>query len=78
MGLVSVEKASAELGISRSMLYALVREHKISHYKFGDRVVLDVEEVRAEMKIKQESDAAVVSYAVGRPAAIAKVTKKTG
>lgn len=56
MALVSVAQGAEELGVSKSKLYELVREHKIPHVKIGDRVLLNIEKVVAALEIPAESE----------------------
>jgi len=57
MALVSVAVAACELGVSRSTLYALVRQRRIPHVKCGDRVLLSVEKVLAALEIPADNHA---------------------
>jgi excisionase family DNA binding protein len=54
--LVSVKTAAEQLGVSRALLYKLVREKRIPAVKFGDLVRLDLAKIVSALEIPVESE----------------------
>jgi excisionase family DNA binding protein len=60
--LVSVKTAAEQLGVSRALLYKLVREKRIPAVKFGDLVRLDLAKIVSALEIPVESEKSLSVY----------------
>jgi excisionase family DNA binding protein len=50
----SVAKMAEHLGVSRGVLYALARQHKIPYIKIGDRILFNPEKVEAALEVQAD------------------------
>lgn len=48
-GKVTIDEAAAALGVSTRTLYSRVESRRVSHYRFGHRILFDLEELRNEL-----------------------------
>ena len=49
--LASVKAAAAHLAVSPDALYVRIRLGQIPHYKFGRKILVDLDEVRAALRV---------------------------
>jgi excisionase family DNA binding protein len=71
VALTSVAEAAKELGICRSTLYSLIRQRRVSCVRLGDRVLVSVPKIIAELEIPAElAEGPSVSITKGRRKAV--------
>jgi excisionase family DNA binding protein len=50
--LINAEQLSEVLGLSLTAIWRYCREGRLPHYKIGRRVLFDLEEVRAALRVE--------------------------
>lgn len=53
--LISVPEALKRIPVSREFFYRAIKSGKVPSYRLGGRVLVDVEECLAAMRVKQEN-----------------------